>query len=71
MVTRSGGAAAVDLACAAGRAHHLTAARTHRIIRITRICRRHGISVLPDRADQLAAYTTGAIPPVDGEYAAM
>ncbi|MEV6201487.1 transposase family protein [Streptomyces sp. NPDC051771] len=33
-----------------GRTHDLTAARTHRIIRIIRICERQGVPVLADRA---------------------
>jgi hypothetical protein len=37
----------VDLTRTAGRAHDLTAARTHRIVRI---CERQGIPILADRA---------------------
>ncbi|WP_448333732.1 transposase family protein [Streptomyces sp. DSM 41534] len=33
-----------------GRAHDLTAARAHRIIRIIRICERQGVPILADRA---------------------
>lgn len=38
-----------------GRAHDLTAARTHRIIRIIRICERQGVPALVDRAHMEAA----------------
>jgi DDE superfamily endonuclease len=49
-----------------GRTHDLTAARTHRIIRI---CERQGVPVLADRAHQGAGpwVTTGLTRPPGGE----